>query len=177
MRKLVATLAVAVALLFGAGTAWAGEYDGKWNTKGELVCTPKGHDSFSGIAIISDSEISGTLVGINRNYELAIRIDKWGRVIGYIESILLGYNPILRVQGTFLIDNANINFSAGGASGAPCSGSMFLRRMSSETITGTKVLGDDSLEAKLEKLKKLLEKGLITEEEAAAKRAKFLEDL
>ena len=37
--------------------------------------------------------------------------------------------------------------------------------------------GDDPLEAKLEKLKKLLEKGLITEEEAAAKRAKLLEDL
>ena len=36
---------------------------------------------------------------------------------------------------------------------------------------------DDPLEAKLEKLKKLLEKGLITEEEAAAKRAKILEDL
>lgn len=36
---------------------------------------------------------------------------------------------------------------------------------------------DDPLEAKLEKLKKLLEKGLITEEEAAAKRAKLLEDL
>ena len=33
---------------------------------------------------------------------------------------------------------------------------------------------DDPLEAKLEKLKKLLEKGLITEEEAAAKRAKLL---
>ena len=37
--------------------------------------------------------------------------------------------------------------------------------------------GDDPLEAKLGKLKKLLEKGLITEEEAAAKRAKLLEDL
>ena len=37
--------------------------------------------------------------------------------------------------------------------------------------------GDDPLEAKLEKLKKLLEKGLITEEEAEAKRAKLLEDL
>jgi len=37
--------------------------------------------------------------------------------------------------------------------------------------------GDDPLEAKLEKLKKLLEKGLITEEEAAAKRAKLLDDL
>ena len=36
---------------------------------------------------------------------------------------------------------------------------------------------DDPLEAKLEKLNKLLEKGLITEEEAAAKRAKLLEDL
>lgn len=36
---------------------------------------------------------------------------------------------------------------------------------------------DNPLEAKLEKLKKLLEKGLITEEEAAAKRAKLLEDL
>ena len=34
-----------------------------------------------------------------------------------------------------------------------------------------------ALTAKLEKLKKLLEKGLITEEEAAAKRAKLLEDL
>jgi hypothetical protein len=33
------------------------------------------------------------------------------------------------------------------------------------------------LEVKLEKLKKLLEMGLITEEEAAAKRAKLLEDL
>ena len=175
MRTRVAILAV-VALLFGAGTAWAGEYDGKWITKGELVCTPKGHDRFSGIAIISDSEISGTLVGIKRNYEIAIRIDKWGRVSGYIESILLGYNPILRAQGTFLIDNANINFSAGGASGAPCDGSMFLRRMPSETITDTKVPGDNSLETKLEQLKKLLEKGLITEQEAATKRAKLLED-
>ena len=36
---------------------------------------------------------------------------------------------------------------------------------------------DDPLEAKLKKLKKLLEMGLITEEEAAAKRAKILEDL
>ena len=36
---------------------------------------------------------------------------------------------------------------------------------------------DDPLEAKLEKLKKLLEQGLITEEEAAEKRAKLLEDL
>jgi hypothetical protein len=36
---------------------------------------------------------------------------------------------------------------------------------------------DDPLVAKLEKLKKLLEKGLITEEEAAAKRAKLLEDM
>ena len=36
---------------------------------------------------------------------------------------------------------------------------------------------DDPLEAKLEKLQRLLEKGLITEEEAAAKRAKLLEDL
>jgi hypothetical protein len=35
----------------------------------------------------------------------------------------------------------------------------------------------DPLEAKLEKLKKLFERGLITEEEAAAKRAKLLEDL
>ena len=39
-----------------------------------------------------------------------------------------------------------------------------------------KVEDDAPLEAKLEKLKKLLEKGLITEEEAAAKRAKLLED-
>jgi len=31
--------------------------------------------------------------------------------------------------------------------------------------------------SRLEKLKKLLEKGLITEEEAAAKRAKLLENL
>jgi cytochrome c-type biogenesis protein CcmH/NrfG len=37
--------------------------------------------------------------------------------------------------------------------------------------------GDDPLEAKLEKLQKLLDKGLITEEEAAEKRAKILEDL
>jgi hypothetical protein len=37
--------------------------------------------------------------------------------------------------------------------------------------------GDDPLEAKLEKLQKLLDKGLITEEEAAAKRAKLLEDM
>ena len=36
---------------------------------------------------------------------------------------------------------------------------------------------DDPLEAKLEKLQRLLEKGLVTEEEAAAKRAKLLEDL
>jgi len=36
---------------------------------------------------------------------------------------------------------------------------------------------DDPLEAKLEKLKKLLEMGLITEEEAAAKRVKLLDDL
>ena len=36
---------------------------------------------------------------------------------------------------------------------------------------------DDPLEAKLEKLQRLLEKGLITEEEAAAKRAKLLGDL
>ena len=35
---------------------------------------------------------------------------------------------------------------------------------------------DDPLEAKLEKIKKLLKKGLITKEEAAAKRAKLLED-
>ena len=41
----------------------------------------------------------------------------------------------------------------------------------------TEPSGDDPLAAKLEKLKKLLEKGLITEEEAAAKRAKLLEDL
>ena len=43
--------------------------------------------------------------------------------------------------------------------------------------TETESSNDDPLEAKLEKLKKLLEKGLITEEEAAAKRAKLLEDL
>ena len=36
---------------------------------------------------------------------------------------------------------------------------------------------DDPLEAKLEKIKKLLKKGLITKEEAAEKRAKLLEDL
>ena len=36
---------------------------------------------------------------------------------------------------------------------------------------------DDPLEAKLEKLQRLLEKGLITKEEAAAKRTKLLEDL
>jgi len=41
----------------------------------------------------------------------------------------------------------------------------------------TEPSGDDPLEAKLEKLQKLLDKGLITEEEAAAKRAKILEDL
>lgn len=49
---------------------------------------------------------------------------------------------------------------------------------SSTTAVETEVPSDDApLEAKLEKLKKLLEKGLITEEEAAAKRAKLLEDL
>ena len=49
---------------------------------------------------------------------------------------------------------------------------------SSTTEVETRTSSDDApLEAKLEKLKKLLEKGLITEEEAAAKRAKLLEDL
>jgi len=47
----------------------------------------------------------------------------------------------------------------------------------STTKSDTASSGDDPLEAKLEKLKKLLDKGLITEEEAAAKRAKLLEDL
>ena len=53
---------------------------------------------------------------------------------------------------------------------------MILTRTSSKTFT-LEVEDDDPLEVKLEKLKKLLEKGLITEEEAAAKRAKLLEDL
>jgi len=47
----------------------------------------------------------------------------------------------------------------------------------STTEPDTASSGDDPLEAKLERLKKLLEMGLITEEEAAAKRAKLLEDL
>ena len=47
----------------------------------------------------------------------------------------------------------------------------------STTEPETASSGDDPLEAKLEKSQKLLEKGLLTEEEAAAKRAKLLEDL
>ena len=47
----------------------------------------------------------------------------------------------------------------------------------STTEPETASSGDDPLEAKLEKLQKLLEKGLLTEEEAAAKRAKLLEGL
>jgi hypothetical protein len=47
----------------------------------------------------------------------------------------------------------------------------------STTEPETASSGDDPLEAKLEKSQKLLEKGLLTEEEAAAKRAKLLEGL
>ena len=95
---------------------------------------------------------------------------------GVLLSPKLPYSSVLNASGKLSMSKGQIYYSTSGPSGAYCGGLIILTRTPSKIFT-LEVEDDDPLEAKLEKLKKLLEMGLITEEEAAVKRAKLLEDL
>ena len=175
MRYILA-LIIALPLLMVA-PAWAGEYDGEWLAKGDLSCTGSGSDSFEAVVTILNSQLSGKLEGSRRDYKIRGAINSMGRLdTGVLLSPKLPYTSVLNASGKLSMSKGQISYSSAGPAGANCGGDMILTRTSSKTFT-LDVEDDDPLEAKLEKLKKLLEKGLITEEEAAAKRAKLLEDL
>jgi len=194
MKKLAAFLCLtsAVLLFSGVTPAWVDEtsreFDGKWIGEGPGdLCFGASKINFT----VKNGVLEGTWFrGVARANAATVnfnaKINRSNKISGYIgENIHL-----FKIYGRFDGEIASGTISS-GQEPSKCSSFWTAKRIegrarkeedltandnSSTTEVKTETPSDDHLEAKFEKLKKLLEKGFITEEEAAAKRAKLLED-
>ena len=193
MKKLAAFLCLTLAVLLFSGVtpAWVDEtsreFDGKWIGEGPGdLCYGVSKINFT----VKNGVLEGTWYrGVARANATTVnfnaKINRSNKISGYIgENIHL-----FKIDGRFNGEIASGTINSGRSPGV-CSSFWTAKRIegrarkesdltSNDNSLTTEVetrtsSDDDPLEAKLEKLKKLLEKGLITEEEAAAKRAKLL---
>lgn len=169
---------------FTPAIAQADKFDGEWLAKGDVSCTPKGADSFEAVVTILNSQLSGKLRGVVRDYEISGTIGPAGRLsAGHLYSVLLGYNPVLGAVGKFGANKGNISYLGAGAAGAYCGGDMNLTRLPSKEFEETPVSRDLTEDASLARaeivqrlrtLKDMENSGIISSEEAAQKRVEIL---
>ena len=179
MRYILA-LMIAVPLLL-AGSAWAGTYDDEWSGNTVIECgrysAKEGVVRFSvegGVVEgkLHEATLSGSLEG--------------HRIKGKVFGFSIGPEQIIQLSGSLRTgkltaykwkdDNIGprlFTFSVQWIKASPQKNDTADDGESKDKASGS----SEFIKAKLKELKDLLDEGLITEEEAAAKRSRPLEDL
>ena len=129
----IAGLSVTVTIILsssGSASAQTDKFDGKWRSKGELLCGFGGNDTFEAVITILNLQLSGTLKGQFRDYDITGTMDLAGRLSsGHLVSGQLKYGGVFNAVGKFDTGKGKITFSGAAGGNIGCGGDITLVRL------------------------------------------------